>query len=101
MSEEIKNLDEGVTEKFNQKYIAYKFKTNFVDIVVKDKVLNLYLKMKLNELQDGIKEKLKIEDVSNIGRPCVGEMKVELESKENIPYCLGLIKQALEKQRGR
>ncbi len=101
LREEIEALDERITEKFNQQYIAYKFKTNFVDIVVKDKVLNLYLKMKLNELQDGIKEKLKIEDVSNIGRPCVGEMKVELETKENIPYCLGLVKQALEKQRGR
>ncbi len=101
LREGIKALDEKVTEKFNQQYIAYKFKTNFVDIVVKDKVLNLYLKMKLNELQDGIKEKLKIEDVSNIGRPCVGGMKVELESKENIPYCLELVKQALEKQRGR
>ncbi|WP_033619051.1 GmrSD restriction endonuclease domain-containing protein [Helicobacter pylori] len=101
LREEIKALDGRITEKFNQRYIAYKFKTNFVGIVVKDKVLNLYLKMKLNELQDGIKEKLKIEDVSNIGRPCVGEMKVELESKENIPYCLGLVKQALEKQRGR
>ncbi len=70
-----------------------------MDIVVKNKVLNLYLKMKLNELQDGIEEKLKIE-VSNKGRPCVGEMKVELETKENIPCCLGLIKQALKKQMG-
>ncbi len=99
LSKEIKALDERITEKFNQKYIAYKFfKINFVDIVVKDEVLNLYLKMNLNELQDEIKEKLKISDVSNIGRPCVGNMKVELETKENIPYCLGLIKQALEKQ---
>ncbi len=101
LSEGIKNLDERVTEKLNQQYIAYKLKTNFVDIVVKKNYLELYLNMKLNELQDGIKEKLKIEDVSKIGRPCVGEMKVKLESKENIPYCLGLIKQALEKQRGR
>ncbi len=101
LREGIKNLDERVTEKFNQQYIAYKFKTNFVDIVVKYEVLNLYLNMKLNELQDGIKEKLKIEDVSKIGRPCVGEMKVKLESKENIPYCLELVKQALEKQKGR
>ncbi|WP_341352164.1 GmrSD restriction endonuclease domain-containing protein [Helicobacter pylori] len=101
LSKEIKALDERITEKFNQQYIAYKFcKINFVDIVVKDKVLNLYLKMNLNELQDEIKEKLKISDVSNIGRPCVGNMKVELETKENIPYCLGLIKQALEKQDG-
>lgn len=71
-----------------------------MDIVVQNKVLKLYLKMEFNELQDEIKEKLKISDVSSIGRPCFGNMKVELETKENIPYCLGLIKQALEKQMG-
>ncbi|MGL2680798.1 GmrSD restriction endonuclease domain-containing protein [Helicobacter pylori] len=99
LREGIKNLDERITEKFNQKYIAYKFcKINFVDIVVQNKGLKLYLKMNLNELQDEIKKKLKIRDVSNIGCPCFGNMEVELETKENIPYCLGLIKQALEKQ---
>ncbi|GAA8479080.1 hypothetical protein KKKH31_13970 [Helicobacter pylori] len=101
LREKIKAFDERITEKFNQQYIAYKFcKINFVDIVVQEKGLKLYLKMELNELQDEIKEKLKIRDVSNIGRPCVGNMEVELETKENIPYCLGLIKQALEKQMG-
>ncbi|MGL2464641.1 GmrSD restriction endonuclease domain-containing protein [Helicobacter pylori] len=101
LRKEIKALDERVTENFNQKYIAYKFfKINFVDIVVQNKVLKLYLKMEFNELQDEIKEKLKISDVSSIGRPCFGNMKIELETKENIPYCLGLIKQALEKQMG-
>ncbi|MCQ2907300.1 DUF262 and DUF1524 domain-containing protein [Helicobacter pylori] len=101
LREKIKALDERITEKFNQKYIAYKFcKISFVDIVVQEKGLKLYLKMNLNELQDEIKEKLKIRDVSHIGRPCVGNMEVELETKENIPYCLGLIKQALEKQMG-
>lgn len=99
LRKKIKAFDERITEKFNQKYIAYKFcKISFVDIVVQEKGLKLYLKMNLNELQDEIKEKLKIRDVSNIGRPCVGNMEVELETKENIPYCLGLIKQALEKQ---
>ncbi|MGT0066119.1 DUF262 and DUF1524 domain-containing protein [Helicobacter pylori] len=100
LSKETKALNEGITEKFNQKYIAYKFNKNFVDIVVQDKGLRLYLNMEFNELQDEIKEKLKIRDVSNIGRPCVGSMEVNLETKENIPYCLGLIKQALEKQMG-
>lgn len=101
LRKEIKAFDERITEKFNQKYIAYKFfKINFVDIVVQNKGLKLYLKMKFNELQDEIKEKLKIRDVSNIGCPCFGNMEVELETKENIPYCLGLIKQALEKQMG-
>lgn len=99
LRKEIKAFDERIIEKFNQKYIAYKFfKINFVDIVVQNKGLKLYLKMEFNELQDEIKEKLKIRDVSSIGCPCFGDMEVELETKENIPYCLGLIKQALEKQ---
>ncbi|NHB53028.1 DUF262 and DUF1524 domain-containing protein [Helicobacter pylori] len=101
LRKEIKAFDERITENFNQKYIAYKFfKINFVDIVVQNKVLKLYLKMEFNELQDEIKEKLKISDVSSIGCPCFGNMEVELETKENIPYCLGLIRQALEKQMG-
>ncbi|GAA7861568.1 DUF262 and DUF1524 domain-containing protein [Helicobacter pylori] len=100
LRKEIKALDERITEKFNQKYIAYKFKTNFVDIVVQTKGLKLYLSMEFNELQDEIKEKLEIRDALNIGRPCVGNMEVNLETKENIPYCLGLIKQVLEKQMG-
>ncbi|MGL2799174.1 GmrSD restriction endonuclease domain-containing protein [Helicobacter pylori] len=101
LRKEIKALDERITEKFNQQYIAYKFfKTNFVDIVVQNKGLQLYLKMELNELQDEIKEKLKIRNVFKTGHLGVGDVEVKLETKENIPYCLGLIKQALEKQMG-
>ncbi|MBM2778580.1 DUF262 and DUF1524 domain-containing protein [Helicobacter pylori] len=101
LSKEIKALDEKrIVENFNQDYISYKFDKNFVDIIVQNKDLKLYLKMEFNELQDEIKEKLKIRDVSNIGCPCFGDMEVKLETKENIPYCLGLIRQALEKQMG-
>ncbi|GAA9655473.1 DUF262 and DUF1524 domain-containing protein [Helicobacter pylori] len=86
LRKEIKTFDEKITEKFNQQYIAYKFcKISFVDIVVQEKGLKLYLKMNLNELQDEIKAKLKISDVSNIGRPCYGKMKVEhLTNTKNI-----------------
>ncbi|GAA7900966.1 hypothetical protein HpCOL25_10600 [Helicobacter pylori] len=100
LSKEIKALDERITEKFNQEYISCMFDKNFVDIVVQNKDLKLYLNMKFHELQDEIKEKLEIRDALNIGRPCVGNMEVNLETKENIPYCLGLIKQVLEKQMG-
>ncbi|WRD06135.1 DUF262 and DUF1524 domain-containing protein [Helicobacter pylori] len=100
LSKEIKALDERVTEKFNQDYISYMFDKNFVDIVPLKNGLKLYLSMEFNELQDEIKEKLEIRDASNIGRPCVGNIEVKLETKENIPYCLGLIKQVLEKQMG-
>ncbi|MGT0099372.1 DUF262 and DUF1524 domain-containing protein [Helicobacter pylori] len=96
LSKEIKALDE-ITENFNQDYISYKFGKNFVDIVVQDKDLKLYLNMKFNELQD---EKNLARDMTNKGHLGNGDIEVKLETKENILYCLGLIKQALEKQMG-
>ncbi|UOR31278.1 DUF262 and DUF1524 domain-containing protein [Helicobacter pylori] len=97
LNKEIKALDEKIVENFNQDYISYKFSKNFVDIVVQTKDLKLYLNMKFNELQD---EKNLARDMTNIGHLGNGKIEVKLETKENIPYCLELIKQALEKQMG-
>ncbi|NHA57413.1 hypothetical protein BGL65_07275 [Helicobacter pylori] len=98
LSKEIKALDERVTENFMKAYIAYKFKTNFVDIVVQNKDLKLCLNMKFHELQD---EKNLAKDRTNKkNHNGNGDIEVKLETKESIPYCLGLIKQALEKQMG-
>ncbi|EJB44899.1 DUF262 and DUF1524 domain-containing protein [Helicobacter pylori] len=97
LSKEIKALDERITEKFNQDYISYMFDKNFVDIVVQTKDLKLYLNMPFDELQD---EKNLARDMTNKGHLGNGDIEVKLETKENIPYCLGLIKQVLEKQMG-
>ncbi|RVY85080.1 DUF1524 domain-containing protein [Helicobacter pylori] len=97
LSKEIKALDERITEKFNQEYISYMFDKNFVDIVVQTKDLKLYLNMPFNELQD---EKNLARDMTNKGHLGNGDIEIKLETKENIPYCLELIKQALEKQMG-
>ncbi len=97
LSKEIKALDERITEKFNQDYISYMFDKNFVDIVPLKNGLKLYLNMPFNELQD---EKNLARDMTNKGHLGNGDIEVKLETKENIPYCLGLIKQALEKQMG-
>ncbi len=92
----IKALDEKIVENFNQDYISYKFDTNFVSIVpLKNGGLNLYLNMPFYELQD--EKNLARKAKGNYGN---GKIEVKLETKENIPYCLGLIKQALEKQMG-
>ncbi len=97
LRKEIKALDERITEKFNQDYISYIFNTNFVDIVPQKNGLKLYLNMKFHELQD---EKNLASDMTNKGHLGNGNIEVKLETKEDIPYCLGLIKQALEKQMG-
>ncbi|EQL53826.1 DUF262 and DUF1524 domain-containing protein [Helicobacter pylori] len=96
LSKGIKALDERITEKFNKMCISYKFDTNFVSIVpLKNGGLNLYLNMPFYELQD--EKNLARKAKGNYGN---GDIEVKLETKENIPYCLGLIKQALEKQMG-
>ncbi|WRC33942.1 DUF262 and DUF1524 domain-containing protein [Helicobacter pylori] len=95
LRKEIKALDERITEKFNQEYISYMFDKNFVDIVPLKNGLKLYLNMPFNELQD---EKNLARDMTNKGHLGNGDIEVKLETKENIPYCLGLIKQVLEKQ---
>ncbi|WRG57854.1 DUF262 and DUF1524 domain-containing protein [Helicobacter pylori] len=105
LREKIKAFDERITEKFMKHYITYKHDTIFASIAPLKSELNLNLKMDFSELQDEIKEKLKIRDVSNIGHLGIVSKKVKvvevkLETKESIPYCLGLIKQALEKQMG-
>ncbi|RVY13914.1 DUF262 domain-containing protein [Helicobacter pylori] len=97
LRKEIKALDEKITEKFNQEYISYMFDKNFVDIVVQNKDLKLYLNMPFNELQD---EKNLARDMTNKGHLGNGDIEIKLETKEDIPYCLGLIKQILEKQMG-
>ncbi|MCQ2935853.1 DUF262 and DUF1524 domain-containing protein [Helicobacter pylori] len=97
LSKEIKALDERITEKFNQEYISCMFDKNFVDIVPLKNGLKLYLNMPFNELQD---EKNLARDMTNKGHLGNGDIEVKLETKEDIPYCLGLIKQALEKQMG-
>ncbi|PDW94099.1 hypothetical protein BB393_02065 [Helicobacter pylori] len=100
LSKEIKAFDERITEKFMKHYITYKHDTIFASIAPLKSELNLNLNMDFSELQDEIEEKLKIRNVSKTGHLGVGDVEVKLETKENIPYCLGLIKQALEKQMG-
>ncbi|GAA7568298.1 DUF262 and DUF1524 domain-containing protein [Helicobacter pylori] len=98
LRKEIKALDERVTENFMKAYIAYKFKTNFVDIIVQKNDLKLYLNMKFHELQD--EKNLANDRTNKKHHNGNGDVEIKLESKENIPCCLGLIKQALKKQMG-
>ncbi len=63
LRKEIKALDERVTENFMKHYITYKHGTIFASIGPLKSKLNLILNMDFSELQDEIKEKLKIRNV--------------------------------------
>lgn len=97
LRKEILALDENITENFMKQYVAYKLDTNFVDIVVLKSELKLYLNIDIFTLQD---EKKIARDVTDIGTWGNGDVEVKLSDKSEIPYCLGLIRQALEIQLG-
>ncbi len=90
-------LDECVTEEILKLYVAYKAETNFVDIVPQAKGLRLSLNLSFPELDDPRKL---ARDVTNLGRWGNGDVEVRLERMEDLPYVVGLVRQALEKQLG-
>ena len=94
---EVLALDPCVTEEFLKLYVAYKAETNFVDIVPLKKLLRLSLNMKFHELHD---PKGLAKDVTNLGRWGNGDVEAGLGKSEELPYVMGLVRQAFEKQMG-
>lgn len=95
--EKVLNINPCVVEEFLKLYVAYKAETNFVDVIPQAKNLRLSLNMDFHELQDP-KEIAK--DITGIGRWGNGDVEIHLNSSEDIPYVMGLVNQAFEKQMG-
>ena len=90
-------LDPCVSEEFLKLYVAYKAETNFVDIVPQKGRLRLSLNMQFHELHD---PRVLAKDVTNRGRWGNGDVEVDLSKPEELPYVMGLVRQAFEKQMG-
>ena len=91
------SLDSCVSEEFLKLYVAYKAETNFVDVVPQQSRLRLSLNLKFHELHDprGLAR-----DVTNLGRWGNGDAEVALSAVDELPYVMGLVRQAFEKQMG-
>lgn len=97
LRKEVLALDPGVTEDVRKLYIAYKAETNFVDVVPQKTRLRLSLNMAFHELHD---PKQLARDVTNLGRWGNGDVEIGLSSSDDLPYVMGLVRQAFEKQMG-
>ena len=75
--------------------VAYKAETNFVDVVPQAKRLRLSLNLQFHELHDPHNF---AKDVTNLGRWGNGDVEVGLSKQEELPYVMGLVRQAYEKQ---
>jgi uncharacterized protein with ParB-like and HNH nuclease domain/predicted transport protein len=90
-------LDPCVIEAFLKLYVAYKAETNFVDVVPQAKRLRLSLNVAFHEIDD---PRSICKDVSGLGRWGNGDVEVGLSSIDELPYVMGLVRQAFEKQMG-
>jgi uncharacterized protein with ParB-like and HNH nuclease domain/predicted transport protein len=94
---EVTALDEGVREEFLKIYVAYKAETNFVDVVPQASSLRVTLNMRFSDVID---PRSRCRDVSGLGRWGNGDVEAKVESLDDIPYVVGLARQALELQIG-
>lgn len=68
-----------------------------MDVVPQAKRLRLSLNMRFSEVHD---PKSLCKDVSAIGRWGNGDVEIGLSTLDELPYVIGLVRQALEKQLG-
>ena len=78
-------------------YVAYKAETNFVDVVPQAKRLVLTFNLATDEIDD---PKGLCRDVKGKGRWGNGDVEFALTSLEELPYAMGLVRQAFERQMG-
>lgn len=97
LRKEVLALDPGVVQEILKLYIAFKAETNFVDVVPQKNRLRLSLNMPFHELYD---PKNIARDVTSLGRWGNGDVEVGLNNESELPYVMGLIRQALERQMG-
>ncbi len=95
LRKEVLALDPGVTEEFMKSYVTYRAESGFAFITPQAKRLRMTLKHSISEIQDprGICKE-------NPGQRRNSEILVSLSSVQDLPYVMGLIRQALEKQMG-
>ena len=97
LRKEVLALDPCVTEEFLKWYVAYKAETNFVDVEPQAKRLLLTFNMKFAEIND---PKILCRDVTGLGHQGNGDVTIGFASLDELPYIMGLVRQAFENQMG-
>ena len=94
---EVRALNPCVAEEFLKLYVAYKAETNFVDVIPLKRCLKLTLNMQFHELHD---PRNLARDITGLGRWGNGNIRVEFNGIEELPYVMNLVRQSFEKQMG-
>lgn len=96
LNEAIMELEPKAKVEYKKLYIAYKLKTNFVDVVVQKSRLRLAVNLDFDEVYDptGI-----CKDVTDLGRWGNGDVEIGFDSLAMLEATMEIIKQAIDKQK--
>ncbi|WP_066389501.1 DUF262 and DUF1524 domain-containing protein [Helicobacter himalayensis] len=95
LRKEVLALDEYIEEKILKQTINYGSNGTFLCVIPLKKELKLNINIPIDELND---PRELARDISNISKWGTGDTQVTLDNMQDLPYFLGLIRQALEKQ---
>jgi uncharacterized protein with ParB-like and HNH nuclease domain/predicted transport protein len=95
--QEVLDMDPDIAVVFLKVYVAFKAETNFVDVIPRARSILLSINLEFNEIDDprGL-----CKNVSNQGHQGNGKVELELKAIGDLPYALGLVRHAFEKQMG-
>jgi predicted transport protein len=94
LRERVLSLDQNIIEEAKAKYIAYKTSTNFVDVVVKQYGLKIFLNIKSGQLDDPQNIARDLTKPKPIGHWGNGDYEVKFESAKDTDAVFSLIKQS-------
>ena len=97
LKREILALDPVIVEEILKLYVAFKADTNVVDVVPQKARLRLSINIPFTDIKDPLR---KCKDVTGLGRWGNGDVEIFVASEDDIPYVIGLVRQALERQMG-
>jgi len=93
LQERILKLDDKINEKALKYYVAYELNRNFAEVVIQNKGLRVHFDIDKTEVND---PENKLVDVSEKGHWATGNLRMKIETFEDIDYCMDIIKQSYE-----
>ena len=94
---EVLALDPCVREEFLKYYVAFKAEKNFVAVVTRSENLKLMLNLKSADVIDPGGQCSDVNQSTNWGSR---ETQMDLRSREELPYAMGIVRQSFERQMG-
>lgn len=96
LRERILSLDQNIIEEAKAKYIAYKMSTNFVDIVVLQHGIKIFVNMESGQLNDPDNIARDLAKPKPVGHWGNGDYEIKLEKVDEIEKVYILIKQSYD-----